>query len=92
MPTSLGCTKTERLWTPKEETFACTKNVVWDSNARGKPLHDLMRRNSNKVTSKVAAQDKTMRALSTFFHMVKCPRSCSLLFEVWQCQVREHGW
>ena len=44
-----------------EETFDFTKIVVWNANARGKPLQDLMQRNSNKVASKVAAQDKKMQ-------------------------------
>ena len=44
-----------------EETFDFTKIVVWNANACGKPLQDLMQRNSNKVASKVGAQDNKMQ-------------------------------
>ena len=44
-----------------EETFDFTKIVVWNANTRGKPLQDLMHRNSNKVASKVVAQDAKMQ-------------------------------
>ena len=40
--------------------FHCTKIVFWSGNAPGKPLHDLTQRNSDKMTSKVTAQDKKM--------------------------------
>ena len=50
-----------------EETFHFTKIVVWNANARGKTLQDLMQRNSSKVASKVAAQDTDMQENPAWF-------------------------
>ena len=61
VPTSLGLGEDGALVYVTEDTFDFTKIIVWNANARGKPLQDLMQRNSNKVASKVAAQDKKMQ-------------------------------
>ena len=56
-----GLDEDRALVDAREETFDFKKIVVWNANVRGKPLQDLMHRNSKKVASKVAAQDKKMQ-------------------------------